>query len=899
MKAACHARFLLLILAGLAAGYALIPGGSEMAFVHYANREYDQAREEYRRVPAGGQVAAPQLLSLVELSLQVGDLRSAADGMDRLVREHPCDLAIRREAGEILRYRHRLDDYVVNLEAICELQPTEQELRDLSRALQFLQQPERQISALEKLVALRPDRPSYYEELAGLQAAKGRLADAAATLRSLGARHPPAMNGARWQRMVNLLLDSGQPEAACEAAEQRLAGCWNAGEAADAACLLLDRGRLDLAIRLTEPAIARDLEDRRRNPAAHLRGQRLPDPILVELAQAATASNRTEFARQAFADLDREYLADHPSAAWASGRFAEVGLSASLAGADAAAAREWPVEEKADLADRWIRLGEWAPAFRLLAALVRSDELPEWALEDFVSVCLELHREGEGLPLLEDARRRRPTLAVQSCWAPLAARAGQERAVIAWLKGLPPGAPSDPTLQQLCDLAEAGSQTNLLLSAAQRLYERRRGNADLARWVEALVQAGRPADALPPARRLVLENREIESAYLSAMEAASRAGLPVGKELEAVCVRRLSEPGLAPAERQDLVGALVDAGRHEVALPELRRLADTEGGEWEDALEAALRATGRREELCRRWSAQAERADLGDEQRRALAYDLLDQEDKPAAERIFRRLAEKQPPGSPDVEELLYLWGPRPEPPQLDWLESRAGAAADAQEQARWLHVLADCGAAKRVADWVERKEPGRARNPSILAVYLDALGELEDAARLAAFLGRNLPGETNPENLRRYARAAWDAELSPAAAEAYRRILERTPDDREALKHQAQLSLQDSAYTEAGQYFARCLALGMQDAEVYFGLGELARHARDGKSAAEYYLRAERQLAGNPSPTFAERWLHARVLSRQGKDQDAKALLFKLVKERPELENALDASEAPTEKIR
>ena len=82
MNPAGHVRFLVLILGGLAAGYALVPGGSELASVHYANREYDRAREEYRRLLAEGRVPSRQLLPLVELSLQIGDLRSAQAGMD-------------------------------------------------------------------------------------------------------------------------------------------------------------------------------------------------------------------------------------------------------------------------------------------------------------------------------------------------------------------------------------------------------------------------------------------------------------------------------------------------------------------------------------------------------------------------------------------------------------------------------------------------------------------------------------------------------------------------------------------------------------------------------------------------------------------------------------------------
>ena len=117
---------------------------------------------------------------------------------------------------------------------------------------------------------------------------------------------------------------------------------------------------------------------------------------------------------------------------------------------------------------------------------------------------------------------------------------------------------------------------------------------------------------------------------------------------------------------------LREHGGNEVALPYLRRFAETRGGEWVAAYEEALTMLGRRAERSAFRRSYASRRDVPAAVRRDIASRSLAEGERPLAESILLDLAENASPESPDVQQLLFLWGPRPQPSALDWLAARA-----------------------------------------------------------------------------------------------------------------------------------------------------------------------------------------------------------------------------------
>lgn len=111
-------------------------------------------------------------------------------------------------------------------------------------------------------------------------------------------------------------------------------------------------------------------------------------------------------------------------------------------------------------------------------------------------------------------------------------------------------------------------------------------------------------------------------------------------------------------------------------MPELKRFAETYGGDWANVYDEALAKLGRTDERRRLLVARAARPGASATERREIAYRLIDLGDRVAAIGIFRDLAAAARPDDPVIGELVYLWR---EAGQLraavDWLAGRAGTA--------------------------------------------------------------------------------------------------------------------------------------------------------------------------------------------------------------------------------
>ena len=122
-----------------------------------------------------------------------------------------------------------------------------------------------------------------------------------------------------------------------------------------------------------------------------------------------------------------------------------------------------------------------------------------------------------------------------------------------------------------------------------------------------------------------------------------------------------------------LAQALIKAGRPGEALPHLRELLQG-GAEVRDLYGLALERSGAGGELTALLKQRAADRGLPAEQRREAAFRLLKAGEREAAQAVFLDLAANAPPDGIDVQEMLFLWGPRPSAKALDWLEQRAKA---------------------------------------------------------------------------------------------------------------------------------------------------------------------------------------------------------------------------------
>lgn len=426
--------------------------------------------------------------------------------------------------------------------------------------------------------------------------------------------------------------------------------------------------------------------------------------------------------------------------------------------------------------------------------------------------------------------------------------------------------------------AGAPVRDELVAFATKRINDPSLSATERGDVAAALVAAGAYDVALPLLANLARTQRgNWFWAYVEAAKKAKR-----GEELAAFLKAELARPDLSRKEREDRIYALIDQGGAAAALPYLRSQAETYGGEWVFAYEEAAKKAGQENQFLDFLVKRLEQPDLPRAERRESAFRLLAANRKPQAEKVFFSLARDQPPESPEVQQLLYLWGPRPTPAQLDWLEKRAREARGAEKGA-WLEVLANDGAASRVVQVAEESGPAASMDAAVFTAYVQALSSLRRNDKLAQALDQRLSKETSPIVLRKLARAAAENGLALPALDGYRRILSREPNDRDALRGAGVAAAAAQRYEDARRYLTRYFVLGpADDYEAAFVLGEALSSLGQQGAAAASYTRALKAIDAASKPSFQMRLVRANILQRLGRAQEALAAFEALRAERP-----------------
>jgi hypothetical protein len=327
--------------------------------------------------------------------------------------------------------------------------------------------------------------------------------------------------------------------------------------------------------------------------------------------------------------------------------------------------------------------------------------------------------------------------------------------------------------------------------------------------------------------------------------------------------------------------ALIDLGGEQRALPYLKQAAARWGGDWQAAYESALEKLGRRDDLIASLAhtASGERSPPAD--RRAAAFRLLELGAKQPAEDVFRRLAEQEGPDGQDTQQLLYLWGPRPRPDGLDWLERRARTARNG-DQAQWLQLLFDHGGGDRAAALLGHdddllQQPARL---DLLVGYLAGRQRTQEAedwllragkaagrngGRLAALLGR-----------------AEELGLSHAVASLAHDLAAADPNDREAIRRLALDAYGNGRRSEALKLYARYLAEGPADWQSHYNYGELLLAGQKRSEAAGQYRAALAIIDRQHRPSEAAVRARPFLLGRLGRTDEMERSIAGLLKARP-----------------
>jgi len=342
----------------------------------------------------------------------------------------------------------------------------------------------------------------------------------------------------------------------------------------------------------------------------------------------------------------------------------------------------------------------------------------------------------------------------------------------------------------------------------------------------------------------------------------------------------LQAPSLPETRQEELVYALLELKAHRQALPYLKQLAYSRGGDWIFPYEETLMKLGRNQEVIKFWRMRIKQSGLAVEEKRQLAFQLLESDSKTDALAVFRELAENAPAQSADVEQLLFLWGPRPGKAARLWLMGRA-KASKGKERVEWMKYLIDKGGAKEALRLAALTPSGEITD-QLFAIHLIALSELRDDNDFANATRDNLKSEKNSNRLFRYATLAEDRDRLDVAQTAYEKILQAQPGEVQALRKLGGIAFLKNRFQKAQGYFKRLLNKNQHDWSANYYYAEAGFLQGKSADAIPFYQQSLISIDQAPSPTLTMELTRASCLHRLGKYQEALSVYDRLLKKQP-----------------
>lgn len=571
-----------------------------------------------------------------------------------------------------------------------------------------------------------------------------------------------------------------------------------------------------------------------------------PAEVMGALAELFLQAGRAEEGLAFMSDLRARHASPAADAAWAV-------LSATVEGEGAALAWLEGLEE---------------------------NELSDQLLTDLYFIAMDNAKAGLAVAAAERLYARSADAVRALHLARALSLAGEGERALALLRPMLPGDGETRAayVEALVAALKAGApvRDELVAYLEERLADPATTQTERESLVYGLLDAGAYAAAVPILEKLATEQGG--DWVFAFIDTATRAG--EGERLAAFLERELGKPGLTREQREALLYQLQDSAGPVAALPYLRDFAERYGGSWVFAYADALERLGRLDEAIDALARAALGPGLDEEDRRGIAFRILEAGRTAQATEVFQALAAREPADGPAVQQLLYLWGPRPAPEQLDWLALRADSAPDAAQRAQWLDYLIGGGAAQRALD-LAAVDPGPPDGP-VFGSYLNALAALRMREPLAEGLNLRILVEDRVEALRHLGQLAGANLLTAQTRAAYEKLLAQRPDDREALREAGLAASAEGDYRTAARHIDRYMELGEGDAEMHFLYAEILGALGWADMAAYHYRIAVEQIAALPAPAFASRMIEANALARLGETEKAEAAFGVLRRERP-----------------
>lgn len=855
----------LLVIIGLFISFFLIPSERELALMNLKDKRFEEARFLYEKRFQRGDHTGGTVTPLIDLYLQVGRVDDAIKTMEIYVADHPKEVRARERLGTLYQYGQKTGDYLKNLEILTQMEPSAERLRQLSYLYNFNGQYDKQIDVLKRITTHFKATEQDHLDLAYLQAERDNYKDAVPVIQRLIAKDPKKVSSAAVEFGFSLMLDNKQDKQAVELAQNYIQAIGGIKSAILFSSRLRNKGRNDLALEILKPFmnqvesnpallreyVALEVNLNRRNDAFNrlyriYNTKGLKDDLLVSFIELLAERKEPKLIHEILDKVNLNNLPQRTLIALAEGvirtqdkelaeKFAQK-VQAQVINTDKTVATMIAVATNAPDAQGRIDALRQDPALlekdRLFLANIFMIQLKKEYARQMMDGAKVLYYDTE-TPLFETVQLYIQLDLQDKALALLGdARKSVEK-------------PS-PALTKQFDYSWA------LLSAGT-------GKSDaVVQWLET------QKDVDPQLVKDLLYVANKNKAYV----------------LELVTAQRVYEREKTFETTADYAQALVNTGHVEEALPLLKTLADKKP-DWAFAYAEALDKMGNRQEVGRLWKEQLNKYTWTDDQLRSISYVLLKNGYKKEAEGILMRLASKAGPNSQDIKQLVYIWGPRPGPEAVKWLEARAKAASG-KERDQWLAYVSDMGSVDQLRDLVQKDFD--AVPPQLLDEYLQRLGETKDKARIQQAFTKAMDQTTSPERLKKIGMIALNTNQADLAESIFKKILENHPQQVDILREMGKLTLFKARYTEAKKYFQDYFKAGGDDYQSNFYYGQILTRDKQFKDSLEYYNKAQAQIEVLPEnkKSMETDLMEAQILYHRGMTKEAVERYKKLVQERP-----------------
>ncbi|MBF0131257.1 MAG: hypothetical protein HQL75_01550 [Magnetococcales bacterium] len=870
-----------LCLLGIALGMMLLPSLETLALMHLRDQDYSKALVYFEREMEGGKkLPDSAVVPLSNLYLQNGDVDQAIAVLETFLTGQPDHIEGRKELGKLYQYAQRPMDYLANLEILHRLDPTIDVLQQLAHLYSFNADITKETKILEEMLRRYPEHASGYRDLARLLMSGGDYGRAVEVLLTLKKRISRGLDPDTMQMLIYALLTLGRKEDAL--AEARV---WLTWQRDDRSLSVVT----DMMLQGGSPTLAWVwVEELRRL---------MPDSLEVALQWGRVAA-RTKREAVAFPVLEGYFR---------QGRLPVIGVAL--------------------LSELAIGMGHYGMATRVMATLPEG-ERPFWlqralgdaivnhgggfvargALEtmakkfltSFPVLVAELQlRAGSSLEVLEEWLQRGRMATKEPEWrlrlAALLVKIGRVEEGGAMMMAMA----RDPQVADtfLRDLAGYFIQVKNV-AGGLLFFEQLKNVRHGPRFEEArlilMVGSGVRQEAC---MAWVSERSSLPNDFLA--DIANRALDTQQLKLAEMAVGRLmAQPMNDPMNllgREGLGRLLLLArldlakGQAMVALQRLKSvqfLLDEDGQRfYEEVVIASWRAKQpvRTEMMGILQSRLHTPGQGGDaESRRQYGMLALEVGEKKMGIRAFLEAASLAPPDSPEMAQLLYVLGPRPDKEALDWLLERANRSKD-QDLGGWVEILTGVGAARQAVFLAGPRLPQPGSHPGLVDAYLRALAWVGETHRMEEILEHELKATKSITRLKALANLAEEKNLPKSAGAIYKEIVRQKPDDRIALKRLGYMAFYAGEWESVVGYLGGYLARYDDGYEPFFYLAEVYRSLGMVEKAKPYYLKAMARMKTVENPTYAERMTWVRMLQRVGRWAEALKGYAGLLREKPD----------------